>query len=720
VLAHALLDPRYQDGISRLDAVLGHAHTLVVAVRVLGPVRVEGSDPLPPRDRVVLAALALRCGDWIAAERLADALWGDNPPASWHKIVQGCVVRLRRVLGRDAVETSGGGYRLVLPVDDIDAARFDRLASRGRALAAAGEHRRAAAAFVEALALWRGSAFGELEHWAPGRSEALRLAELRQSMQESLIEAQVHAGDDVIPAAMALVSEQPLRERRWALLATALYRSDRQAEALEALRRARTTLTDELGLDPGHELVDLERAILNHEPGLMRPISPEAHGSGACPYKGLVRYDRDDAEWFFGRSEEVSRCLRALSASPLLVVVGPSGCGKSSLVLAGVVPQLEGVGRHIAVMTPGTDPQSVLLSAIATPSRGPAIVVDQLEELFTAVHDPSVGVTFLDRLAEVASSGRRVIVVVRADQLSSTSVSPAFARLAERGLHLVTPMSEQEMRESIEGPAERAGLRLEAGLVELLLSEVEGEPGALPLLSHALAETWERREANVLTVDGYRATGGIRGAVARSAELLYESLNAPQRAAMRSVFLRMVSASIAGDPVVTRVPLHAFGDDQERGLVLDLLVQARLLMADERSVTIAHEAVLRAWPRLRSWLDEDSAGQRILRHVSLAADDWAARGRPDSELYRGGRLQAALHWQDRERPDLTPLETAFLGPRPGHGACASWTRSDRRRSSPVTGIPPAWPSSVTGGWSSVPTRASCASSTRLPALCWNV
>jgi DNA-binding SARP family transcriptional activator/WD40 repeat protein len=609
---------------------------------------------------VVLAALALRCGDCISAERLADALWGDDPPASWHKIVQGCVVRLRRTLGREAVETSGAGYRLVLPVDDIDAARFERLALRGRALAAAGEHRRAAAAFVEALALWRGSAFGELEHWAPGQSEALRLAELRQSMQESLIEAQVHAGDDVIPAAMALVSEQPLRERRWALLATALYRSDRQAEALEALRRARTTLTDELGLDPGHELVVLERAILNHEPGLMRPTSPEAHGSGACPYKGLVRYDRDDAEWFFGRSEEVSRCLRALSASPLLLVVGPSGCGKSSLVLAGVVPQLEGVGGHIAVMTPGTDPQSALLSAIATPRGGPAIVVDQLEELFTAVHDQSVGVTFLDRLAEVASSGRRVIVVVRADQVSSTSVSPAFARLAERGLHLVTPMSEQEMRESIEGPAERAGLRLEAGLVELLLSEVEGEPGALPLLSHALAETWERREANVLTVDGYRATGGIRGAVARSAELLYESLNVPQRAAMRSVFLRMVSASIAGDPVVTRVPLQVFGDDQERGLVLDLLVHARLLTADERSVTIAHEAVVRAWPRLRSWLDEDSAGQRILRHVSLAADDWAARGRPDSELYRGGRLQAALDWRDRERPDLTALETAFL------------------------------------------------------------
>ena len=411
----------------------------------------------------MLAALAVHCGEAVSAERLADALWGDELPASWPKVVQGCVVRLRRSLGKDVVKTVPGGYRLDLLDDEVDARVFERLVRRGRVLSSSGEPRRAAATFSDALSLWRGPALGELEHWSPGRSEAARLNELRQTVHEALVEVQLQAGDDAVPGAAALVTAEPLRERRWALLATALYRQDRQAEALGALRQARRTLLDELGIDPSGDLVALERAILNHDPELA-PLAPGGvPNSDVCPYMGLVSYDRDNAEWFFGRAAEVARCLQALNRSPLLVVVGPSGCGKSSLIRAGVVPPLEREGQRVAMMAPGPDPPSALLSEISAPGQARVLVVDQLEELFSTAHQPAVVESFLDRLAGLAVSGWRVIVVVRADHLSDLAASVSFSRLAEQGMHLVTPMTRGEMTESIESPSRAGGAAPGAG-----------------------------------------------------------------------------------------------------------------------------------------------------------------------------------------------------------------------------------------------------------------
>ena len=206
---------------------------------------------------------------------------------------------------------------------------------------------------------------------------------------------------------------------------------------------------------------------------------------------------------------------------------------------------------------------------------------------------------------------------MRADHVASLAADPSFARLAERGMHLVTPLAGDSLRQAIEGPAEQAGLRLEHGLVDLLVRDCEGEPGALPLLSHALAETWQRRDGRVLTVEAYRATGEIRGAVARTADRLYESLPAEQRPTLRSLLMRLVSPTPDGEPMRSRVATRTLGSDADRARVLGLLVRARLVTADDDSVELAHEALARAWPRLRSWLDEDAAGQRILRHRAL-------------------------------------------------------------------------------------------------------
>ena len=314
----------------------------------------------------------------------------------------------------------------------------------------------------------------------------------------------------------------------------------------------------------------------------------------------------------------------------------------------------------MTVLTPGSDPAASLVAAVASSRPSRVLVIDQLEELFTAGHPVAAVSSFLDQLVTLAVSGDRVVAVVRADQIGGLSASPGMARMVERGLHLVTPMSAVALRRAIEGPAAQAGLRIEQGLVELLVREIEDEPGALPLLSHALAETWARREAGVLTVDGYRATGGIHGAVAQSAEQMWESLPPDQQATVRDLWLRLVVPTPDGDPVAVRLALSVAAPDPERERVVDLLVRCRLVTTDDRTVSVAHEAVIRAWPRLRSWLDEDSAGLLTLRHLSVAAEDWHAGGRPHSELYRGPRLDAALAWRERAAPTLTPVEDAFL------------------------------------------------------------
>ena len=237
---------------------------------------------------------------------------------------------------------------------------------------------------------------------------------------------------------------------------------------------------------------------------------------------------------------------------------------------------------------------------------------------------------------------------------------PGFARLLERGLHLLGAMSEQGLREAVQAPARQAGLLIEAGLVDLLVGEVEGTPGALPMLSHALLETWKRREGNTLTVAGYTATGGIRRAVAQTAEQVYATIDPEHRQMLRDLVLRLVTAGAEGEPVRSRVPRRLLSGDPAHEHLIDLLVASRLVTSDAGIVEIAHEALARAWPRLSAWLDEDVEGQRILHHLSGSADAWNSMGRPDSELYRGARATQALQWKARQDTTLTDTEVAFL------------------------------------------------------------
>ncbi len=514
-----------------------------MGIAVLGPLTIEGKQKLlGRRDRVVLAALAVHPGEVVSAESLADVVWGEQPPPSWQDVVQSCVVRLRRILGDDAIQTTPLGYRLVLPRDEIDAQRFERAVSRARRLLAAGDAERSGLVIADALTLWRGRPMADLDGWDVARIETARLTELRQVAEELYVESGLRSGqhERVLSKAAVLVAEEPLRERRWLLLATAQYQAGRHSEALQTLRRLRAVQSRDLGLDPGPDIGALEEAILRQDDSLLAAATlPEP--SPVCPYPGLTPYDVDDADEFFGRDADIAACLGRLGGASVLAVVGPSGCGKSSLVRAGVAAALRRDGERVVIITPGVHPVAAL-AALPGDSPAPVLVVDQAEEVFSLCQDPAERTAFLSALTAHAAVSR-LVLALRTDRLADLSVHPEFARLVERGMYLLTVMTDADLRDAIEQPARRSALVVEPGLVDLLVHEVAGRPGALPLMAHALVETWQRREGRTLTIAGYSAAGGIRGAVAQSAEQVDDRVPPEQQASLTDVERDFLAAS---------------------------------------------------------------------------------------------------------------------------------------------------------------------------------
>ena len=225
------------------------------------------------KQRALLALLLLDAGDVVSTDRLIDALWGERPPASALNSVHIYVSQLRKVLGEGCLITSGHGYLLALEPEQVDLGRFERVLGEGRELLAAGEAKRASEVLREGLALWRGPPLADLASEPFAQGEIARLEELHLEALEERIEADLALGRHgrLVPELGALVRANPLRERLRAQLMLALYRSGRQAEALETYRQARTTLVEEVGLEPGRRLQELERAILSQDPTLDLP-----------------------------------------------------------------------------------------------------------------------------------------------------------------------------------------------------------------------------------------------------------------------------------------------------------------------------------------------------------------------------------------------------------------------------------------------------------------
>jgi WD40 repeat protein/DNA-binding SARP family transcriptional activator len=402
-----------------------------------------------------------------------------------------------------------------------------------------------------------------------------------------------------------------------------------------------------------------------------------SEGDGAplpavCPFLGLATFDAAHAEYFFGRERLVAELVARLVGSPLLAVVGPSGSGKSSAVRAGLLPALaSGVlpgseGWSQALMRPGEHPMAELERVLPRPDERAVLVVDQFEEVFTVCRDERERTDFLDSLVALAEDHDRrvqVVVAMRADFYGHCATHDRLARLVGANQVLVGPMRRDELRRAIVEPARKVGLRVEPSLTDVLIVDVLDEPGGLPLLSAALLEQWSERDGHVMRRAAYERTGGVRGAVGRLAEATYARLSEPERIAAKRILLRLADAGQEEASFVRRrVPLQELDPerDTQTAAALGLLVDSRLVTADEGSVEVAHEALLREWPRLRAWLEEDAEGRRLHQHLIHAAQDWEAADRDPGELYRGARLASALDWAGDHHGDLNELEREFL------------------------------------------------------------
>lgn len=399
-----------------------------------------------------------------------------------------------------------------------------------------------------------------------------------------------------------------------------------------------------------------------------------ADDDAEAPYPGLARFEASDSERFFGRDHLVGQLVDLVRDKDFVVLTGPSGSGKSSLLRAGLIPRLQKTDpprvrpATIRILTPGPHPAQTHADVLdpSTTRSGTVIVVDQFEELFTLCTDPAERKGFLDLLftAVRPDHGIHVVVAVRADFYGHCARYRRLTQAAQEATLLVAPMSTEELRETIVKPAALGGLIVERTLTSRIVAEIQDEPGGLPLMSHALLETWRRRRGRALGEAAYDAAGGLHGAIARTAEELYESLTGGQADTARRILLRLVSPGQGtGDTrrPTRRTELSALGGgtDADTDVVLERLARARLITLDEDTVDLAHEAVLTAWPRLRTWIDEDRERLRSQHRLTEAAATWQDLGRDAGSLYRGVRLSTAEE-QFGATDDLTPLEREFL------------------------------------------------------------
>lgn len=346
-------------------------------------------------------------------------------------------------------------------------------------------------------------------------------------------------------------------------------------------------------------------------------VSPER-----APYRGMAGFRGEDADLFFGRERLVAELAERVRESRLTVVLGASGAGKSSLLAAGLVPAL--AGDRPVIVTPA-DP---------LPGKGSVLIVDQFEELYTLCAADERD-RYLENL--FTRTGVRVVVSVRADYYGRCAEHPVLADALRENQVLVGPMCEDELRDAMTRPAAAVGLSVERALVATVQQQAKGRSGVLPLLSHAMLETWRRRRGTVLTLAGFEAAGGIDGAVVRTAEETYGALDPAQRTLAAELLLRMLSIDESVNR--RRVDLADVRSvDPSAGVVIDRLAEARLVTVDGGTVEIAHDAMLTAWPRLHTWIDDHRDAVRAHRKISEAARIWVESDRDPSALASGGRL----------------------------------------------------------------------------------
>jgi WD40 repeat protein len=432
---------------------------------------------------------------------------------------------------------------------------------------------------------------------------------------------------------------------------------------------------------------------------------PRPRWPDGCPYQGLLPFQEDHAEVFYGREAATAELVSRLAVPGLVVLTGASGSGKSSLLRAGFLPalakgvQLPGSADWpTVVMTPTDEPMAELAVRLAALSHADSpllrntlvqqpeeivsairqaaltetggrsehlvLVIDQFEELFTLTEDHAQREAFIQALQHATASAY-VVLAIRGDFWDRCMEYPVLAEVLRRGPMALEAMAEAELRSAIVGPANAAHLDLENGLVTTILEELRSaetfEVGVQPLLSQAMRATWERRDGGLLTLRGYNEAGGVREAVRSSAERAFGALTESQQELAGQLFRRM--ATINRDGLAVRRPFRASNElDTEAEAVLGILVRERLVIRYERVTEISHDVLLHAWPRLRAWLEDNRSDQILFVHLADDAEEWQSKDQDASFLYRGKQLAAVQEAASRRAPelDMDAIATDFL------------------------------------------------------------
>lgn len=458
-------------------------------------------------------------------------------------------------------------------------------------------------------------------------------------------------------------------------------------------------------LDDQDALEQLIGGIRGIAPGRRRRTPVE---KGECPYRGLEKFDVDDAPYFFGREQQVQELLaRMRQGYRFIAIAGSSGSGKSSLARAGVLAALD---KDAVILRPQSEPLRRLAVALAPHfqykdhdvdyltcklgrnasalrealdlglSTAPAghrlpLLVDQFEELFTLCPDEAQRKAFVSNLCDAAvhPEGRAVVVVtLRADFYGRCAAYPDL-RQALSGHCLLGAMSRDELRRAVAEPARRVGWSVDERLLDLLWSDFERQPpGCLPLLQYALWEMWQRATSPKLDADLYLEIGGLEGALGRRAsQVFYEQFSPEQREICRRVLLRLTEPTEGRTDVRLRLPIEHIlptsGDATAVETVVEKLAAERLLTLDkrkdgasERIVEIAHEALLTSWEELRGWLADRRDERRTYARLSSAARQWEDNRRGPDFLLTGTRLTDAEEWAKSQESDLNRLEQELL------------------------------------------------------------
>lgn len=371
-------------------------------------------------------------------------------------------------------------------------------------------------------------------------------------------------------------------------------------------------------------------------------VETQSHAGNDSPYVGLAMFQPDDAPKFFGRERLTAELLT--TKHRFTGVFGPSGAGKSSLLRAGLIARTR---EPVLLFTPGADPVeecAVALArltgadavALADELRDPAalgrrhghlVVVDQFEELFTLCRNEELRTWLIAALTRCT----KVVIGVRADYYGHCAQYPELVEALNGSQVMVGAMTADELRLAITEPAAVAGAKVETALLARLMADAVGQAAVLPLLSHALAETWQHRRGLTLTLAGYEEVGGLEHAVARTAQEVFDGFTAGQQEQAKRILLRLVTT----EDTKRRARKDELEADED---VLCALAAARLVVIDRDGVELAHEALIRSWPAFGEWIEQERENIKAQRELTRATQTWEALDRDPGALYRGRRL----------------------------------------------------------------------------------